>query len=285
MKCNLFLFWLLCLCINARLNRHSQHGLLPKNLSTFLTLESSKLSLGLTLLAKQRALVERGQLPKCEGLVEEMCQPCPQGGPKDFCDDIKKQCSELFCSPMCRRNTWTCNVTFGKLEKENAKKADYTHALCAEFAAEFCTHTLQCCQDDDLLFDWIENEVFGDHYPKAFLPSPSCIKTDGGTDMCTTCQKNVKVQMKAGKCPFPTDETPKTKTKPKPAKGPAGDLGFPGEPAFKSLQERCESLLSHVTNSLPKAHPIFEEKACQCMGCCPGECFFPVFETTTTEKK
>lgn len=49
-----------------------------------------------------RRKVEQGELPTCGGLVDELCTPCPDGGPANFCKAMREECSRVFCAPMCK---------------------------------------------------------------------------------------------------------------------------------------------------------------------------------------
>ena len=67
---------------------------------------------------------------------------------------------QLFCDPLCRTSTWDCSVTLSSsVFKVESQSADYSQALCAEFLAQGCTHSIDCCADDDALFDYVENNV------------------------------------------------------------------------------------------------------------------------------
>jgi hypothetical protein len=52
---------------------------------------------------------------------------------------------------------------------------------------------------------------------------------------------------------------------------------FPGPAAFKSLKERCDKLEEKVKAWAIKADAT-PDKICSCVGCCKGDCFYPVTE-------
>ncbi len=54
-----------------------------------------------------------------------------------------------------------------------------------------------------------------------------------------------------------------------------------GPAKFKSLKYRCEKLKAVVEGALGGMTAAFKAKACSCMGCCAGECFFHVKERMT----
>ena len=55
------------------------------------SLNEGELRSRLSLLQREAASAS----PTCGGLISEMCQPCPQGGPQQLCDDIKQECTEV----------------------------------------------------------------------------------------------------------------------------------------------------------------------------------------------
>lgn len=230
-------------------------------------------------LARERARVEAGQMPTCSGLVGEMCKPCPSGGPAEFCTNTKNECAALFCSPMCRRNTWKCEVKFSgsmTLEQQNPLISE---ALCGEFKAQGCSKILDCCADNDELFDYVENFAFQKAFPEPLFPTPSCL--DGPkADLCSACKSGAKVVLTPHECPFPSPEGGDGTTTPKNnelAKDKAGKP-FPGINAHKGVQERCLKLEEKVKAKFGAMTSQFQENVCKCMGCCEGECFFPVTE-------
>jgi len=133
-------------------------------------------------------------------------------GPQDFCDQIQQECADLFCSPMCRNNTWDCDVTFdGDFATE--KTAGSKEALCGEFLAYGCAQVLDCCPDDARLFDFVENQVFQDDYPNPKLPIKSCFydpkaNPDPEPGLCQKCKDNVHVTVTTKVCPYPAVTPP-----------------------------------------------------------------------------
>lgn len=241
---------------------------------------ASRLRAGARALAAERARMYAGGAPSCEGLVEKMCKPCPSGGPADFCTKTKGECGALFCSPMCIRNTWTCSVTFGGDFKEEAKGAEkYSNALCGEFIAQGCSKIVKCCPDDDELFDFVENDMFLDDVTQPLMPSPTC--TGGPSkELCSKCEGAVKVALEKAECPFPSLEGGDGTRDPK-ATGLASTASgaeLPGVNAHKDVQDRCLKLEEKITAAMPGMKSTFQDNVCKCMGCCDGECFFPVTE-------
>jgi len=60
-------------------------------------------------------------------------------------------------------------------------------------------------------------------------------------------------------------------------KGPDGEHGdWPLCPDHKNMQERCEVAVETFSGALGGMEAEFQEAACKCMGCCEGQCFYPV---------
>lgn len=210
-----------------------------------------------------------GKEPTCMGLVTEMCKPCPRGGPKGFCTAVLSVCRRLFCSPMCRRNTWKCAVEFGALAKEAADPT-YEKALCAQFIAHGCSSVMDCCKDDRLLYDYVENYAYFGSYPNPRFPTPSCIQGPNA-DLCAKCKANVKVKVEAqvapNRCPYPQPEGEDTAEEKKThsiAKDQAG-FAYPGVNEHKGLQERCLKLEAKVKAKIAPMKTAFQENVCKCM--------------------
>lgn len=242
---------------------------------------ASFLRAGRRALARARSEAE----PTCGGLVKEMCKPCEQGGPAEFCDKVSKECADIFCTPMCRKNTWACEVKFSGEMKEEAGAElapKISEALCGEFKAQGCSKIFDCCQDNEELYDYVENEAFQRQVPEALFPTPSCL--EGPTEkLCSACKAGAKVELKPHECPYPSPEGGSGDAEPKTyatAKGSDGKE-FPGVNAHKGLQERCLKLEDKVKEKFSSMTTTFQDNLCMCMGCCEGECFFPVTERFT----
>jgi hypothetical protein len=238
---------------------------------------------------------EEQALPQCSGLVKKMCRPCPDGGPKAFCDAITRECSDLFCNPMCERNSFTVAVTFGSGFGQE-KKAHTGEALVAEFVAHACSAMLGCCADDARLFDYVENNVFQNDYPRPHLPSASCahdpLDKAAASALCSKCKSAVTVKVEPAECTYPVVDASASNGKKKKlllrrllSENEDGGVGaalveadgFPGKPAFKSLQERCVALQTKAKAKFSSMTSAFKKKVCGCMGCCDAvDCFFPV---------
>jgi hypothetical protein len=220
-----------------RLSRRPRLLLLASALFLLLQTAASRRSRAGDQLLAAVAAAGGAAAPTCMGLVPEMCKPCPNGGPDEFCTDIKTECTELFCSPLCRRNTWKCSIDFGSFSPE-AGDASYEGALCAQFIAEGCANDLQCCAEDWKLWDYIENHAYYDQYPNPRMPTPSCL--EGPTPaLCGKCKGAVKVTLEELECPYPQPEgemDPKQQTFSM-ARDFAGNP-FPGPNAHKGIQER-----------------------------------------------
>jgi len=54
--------------------------------------------------------------------------------------------------------------------------------------------------------------------------------------------------------------------------------GYTGCSQNKAFQERCSALLQKMEPELPAMEAEFTEKACQCLGCCPGGCYYEIIE-------
>ena len=63
----------------ARIELFSKHS--PTELLSLLQVESAKKA--------------AGAAPTCGGLVSQMCQACPDGGPDDLCKSIHDECSNV----------------------------------------------------------------------------------------------------------------------------------------------------------------------------------------------
>lgn len=153
-------------------------------------------------LMQQREKLKVG-LPSCGGLVSSLCQSCANGGPGEFCEGANKACGEIFCYPFCLRQTWTCKVDFGSMEKE-AEDERYGKALCGQFMAQGCAEMLQCCDNDEKLYQWVEDHVWSTGAPGQ--PTPFCEhdpKTDEGGKLCGKCNGEVNVELEAQDCPYP----------------------------------------------------------------------------------
>jgi len=131
--------------------------------------------------------------------------------------------------------------------------------------------------------------------------------------LCAKCKAAVKVKLKAkAKCPYPSVESsfieaysehreleeampirpPRAKEWSEPERSllqltawvgtqPTGFKKgmFPGPPAHKAPQERCTKLLAKVKSKFGQMQSEFQQNACKCLGCCEGECFYPVTES------
>jgi hypothetical protein len=118
---------------------------------------------------------------------------------------------------MCKSNTWKCTPTWGSsfAKEKNDPNKKYDVALCSEFVSYGCQKVLDCCPDDSRLFDFVENNVFGNDFPTPNLPTPSCTemipdpKQEGAFDSaCGVCKdggKGVKLEFAAADklCPYP----------------------------------------------------------------------------------
>lgn len=139
---------------------------------------------------------------KCMGLVKKMCKACPYGGDPKICKSLDDECASTFCLPLCRRITWTCEVSFGKLKLE-AANPQYEQGLCSQFMAAGCQKMMKCCPLDQYLYDYVDNYAFFDQYPDPRFPSPFCLEGPS-PKLCSQCKAAVKVKTIKGVCPFPT---------------------------------------------------------------------------------
>jgi hypothetical protein len=82
--------------------------------------------------------------------------------------------------------------------------------------------------------------------------------------------------------PAPT-ETPENAPHPNPNRFGDKVKNFPGKPTYYSMQSRCNALATRVETMFAQMTTTFQEKLCNCMGCCvevnQPTCFFPI--TTT----
>ncbi len=150
-------------------------------------------------------------MPTCGGLVDSLCQPCPDGGPEGFCQAMIDECSKIFCTPMCKRTTWTCKLDFGGFAQEAAEQERYEDALCAHFINEGCSTILDCCPRDDFLRQDVADKVNRDMFPVPALPTPGCVHDPagkGGADLCSKCNSEVKVELEKKECAFPPTPGP-----------------------------------------------------------------------------
>ena len=136
--------------------------------------------------------------PPCQGLYEEYCKPCPppESQTVAICKWAKTQCSESFCNPLCLKWTWSASIEVsaeGPLGEQLGKPI-YMKALQTEFMAAQCADTLQCCNRDSRLDDYVENAVYWNEFPVPQLPVPACVhdpKDDPGKlkDLCNKCKR------------------------------------------------------------------------------------------------
>ncbi len=165
------------------------------------TLTSLEMELGMAALRDQQRIAEKGGAPSCMGLTKKMCKACPKGGPGGFCKAVNTMCGDLFCNPLCRQQTWKCDVKWGKFKKEKGDSS-YSKALCAQFIAYGCQKMMKCCPKNDALLDYVENWAFA-YGQEPRYPSPSCISGPSGK-LCGQCKGAVKVKLKALKCKYPS---------------------------------------------------------------------------------
>jgi len=193
--------------------------------------------------------------PECMGLVKELCKPCPEGGPKDFCERVHDKCRELFCSPFCRRNIWKCNIEFGDFSEETGNDR-YEQALCGQFVAEGCSTLLDCCADDDALMEYVENWAYFDRFPDPYYPTPGCEKGPNA-DLCSKCKGAVKVKaaLLDAPCPYPDIDG----TKP----SAAGEDKMRAGGFFLEVQQRRRRTLraARKAKPLPAANTAFVQLA------------------------
>lgn len=192
----------------------------PFPYSSFSMKEHAKL-----LLLEQQSLVARGRKPQCNKLMGEMCKPCPKGGPVEWCNNMKEQCSAFFCDPFCKKSTWRCKLSLNGPLMSDGKDEAINTAVCSEFIAQGCSKILKCCPENEQLYAFVENGVYQDQFPEPLLPSPFC-KHDTtdlalGNQKCNACknsQSSIKIEV-AEECPFPEPTS-------KSSKGKKGRKGF-----------------------------------------------------------
>ena len=224
-------------------------------------LNAAEFDMALIELSQQRSTATEGDLPTCGGLVDELCIPCPDGGPEGFCQSMIDECSKIFCTPMCKRTTWTCKIDFGGFEAEGAEQERYEDALCAHFINEGCSTILDCCPRDDFLRQDVEDKVWRDNYPNPALPTPSCIHDPAGPagpGLCDKCNSDVKVELEKKECPFPP--TPKgfleisssvtaSASAGASAAKPAKRQPYGEKLSLEELYERDEALLAEIEST------------------------------------
>ena len=126
---------------------------------------------------------------QCLGLSADMCKPCP-APEQNNCEVVAKQCDDLFCSPLCLKLAWSCEVTIDSaaadlvqaitereknvglqpcLKNQSWRVTTFLfvvfQALCSQMIAWACSKEFGCCKDDADLYDWVERHAFVDQYP------------------------------------------------------------------------------------------------------------------------
>eukprot|EP00743_Colponemidia_sp_Colp-15_P010776 GILK01011917.1.p1 GENE.GILK01011917.1~~GILK01011917.1.p1 ORF type:complete len:274 (-),score=30.25 GILK01011917.1:310-1131(-) len=234
--------------------------------------------------------------PKCGGTVQQNCDPCYKAQKSPLCDRMEIQCMKTFCLPLCLELTWACDVEASgcsgwdkceEFEKEvNSERVK--KALCAQFKAEGCSRVVDCCSDENqFLYKWVEGIVYDDYFPTPQLPIPVCMHDARNQtisqQMCDACKNTIKVTLSEMECsdnfpPWPTEHQ-----QPQNMAIFSKNMvdGAKQIPKHKGMEDRCLSVNKKMKTKFEKMKKLFEDKACDCLGCCNAEptCFYPLTYT------
>lgn len=236
----------------------------------------------------------------CFGLHAKMCKPC--GGVENIlgmCDEVKKECANMFCHPMCTENTLSCDIEFTG-EFANASTPAFVTALCRQLIAFVC-YDSKCCEKPEgldkhsLLVDWVEEAVYGEDSMNPLIPLPFCRFNhldDAAQDLkCDQCKANIKLSIttldpsegcERQYAPAAPGEDPETWEE-----EPVDPAPTPEEGQHSTLA-RCTALRTEIAG---KAEAVMgAQKVCECAGCCkpPDEdssCILPTHWLQYPKKK
>jgi len=236
----------------------------------------------------------------CFGLHEKMCKPC--GGTENIlgmCDEVKKECANMFCHPMCTENVLSCEVTF-KGEFANASDPLFATALCRQLIAFACFDN-KCCEKPEgldkhsLIVDWVEEAVYGGGGMNPLIPLPFCrfnhLDADAQKFKCAQCKDSVELKIVGldGSEGCERQYAPAA-----PGEDPEMWEEEPVDPAPKedegqhSALARCVALRTKIS---AKAGSLMgAQKVCECAGCCEppkddSSCILPTHWLQYPEKK
>jgi len=224
-------------------------------------------------------------------------------------DEVEAECRRMHCNPLCLKYTWDCTIDARGDMKEAGFKW-YNDALCSQFIAHACSKVWKCCDFfDPMIWKWVEARSF-DKFNVPLLPIPACVHNPVDKKfeklLCAKCQGSVIVNFKVHPewCYMLASEggggqylTPGNFAKPGDASGGnAGaetseevnkyltplllhDLGHAGP--HRSLFERCRCMTLEIYKQLGAIIPKYNERACECLGCCKPKdsrevCYFPM---------
>ena len=240
----------------------------------------------------------------CLGLVRKNCAPCPPpemntAGAAGGCELIDAQCDNLFCDPLCLNKIIDCSIKeikdaqFSIISKDTAIET----ALCSEFKAHACSDAKCCDKKDPMLQAWVEEDAYGTTFPEPLMLIEACkhnpLDPDSAKKLCGDCKKAIKGNVVVK--PFEAEDvcTPMnsfygTLADPIGEKDDGVDwtpyntkFGFPFIGAHQMFKQRCERLVTEMEGHLAGLISAFEDKACNCLGCCDpvSECWFPIVES------
>jgi hypothetical protein len=229
---------------------------------------------------------------KCFGLPKQMCHD-----EQDMAGaaEATKECKRLFCDPLCLKSTWTCDILSKAGIFKLAAQSPYKEALCAEFFAWGCSDgkpgtTAGCCgEKDEMLQRFVEDSVYGDDFPQGHLPMPVCEHdaTDTSKEdlLCAACKGAIVISLKPrlDKCLDTGTEDDFSESSVQKIWEPLTLKPMAVAGTHRTLKERCVALQEKMESVLPKLTAAFNERACECMGCCKPKkreetCFFPFWQ-------
>ena len=240
----------------------------------------------------------------CLGLVRKNCGPCPSpeqntAGAAGGCELIDAQCDNLFCDPLCLNRVIDCKIVgVSDAQFKEIGTKEIEAALCSEFKAHACSKAKCCDKDDSLLQSWVEEDAYGDSFPKPLMLIEACKHNplDGkqAKKICDDCKKAVKGKIKVK--PFkPEDVCTPLNSYFGDLKDPMGEkdddpnswtpynvkFGWPFIGQHQMFKQRCERLVEKMEGHLSGLKSVFEETACNCLGCCDpvNKCWFPIVES------
>ena len=222
---------------------------------------------------------------------DKMCDACgPLGGDSEWdgCKEITEACKAEICDVLCLRSSFSCKFEFKcsgwdgcASFLEQAKDDRVSNALCSQFKGKTCGKDgLKCCEDD--LHEWVEDRTYGGYFPILPIPLEACLHDPNDDEWkgCDACEATFEIVDTGSRWPAPTDFTQEGKQLPAPgtAEKAAQTSLIPPDsliPDYKNLQYKHNLLLKKV-----KSKKFESKDICKCLGCCKGECYFPVDSST-----
>jgi len=221
---------------------------------------------------------------------DTMCDACAVlGNEWDGCEEITKSCKAEICDLLCLRTSFTCKFEFKcsgwdgcPSFLEQVKDDRVSNALCSQFKGKTCGQKgLKCCEND--LQEWVEDRTYGGYFPNLPIPVEACLHDPNDPDWkgCNACKKSTfKIVDTGSHWRAPADYKEDGKQQPPgltTKKAAQNSLTPPSDliPDFTNLQLKHKTLLKKV-----KSKTFPSEDICKCLGCCEGECYYPVDSST-----